>query len=517
MGLFDWLKRLFGGGEDAPRRPRPPFRRPSPAPARDDPAPQDVRLGLDTGALTPLEGDALHAAAAALRGGMPWFWRGDRIPAADDPRTRVIDQGMLGRGLVDAEELAELHAIGAEYDALRPDARVAAQRGRRAVEAERAARRERKARLREEAAERRRLRAEEIARRKREDIVFLGRGVSAGLADRGSDLEKLRAAGLPELSTPAELAAALGVDIPRLRWLAFHAETAMVSHYAHFTVPKKSGGERRLASPLPRLAACQRWILDAVLRPLPTHEAAHGFVPGRSTVSNARPHVGRALVLNLDLVGFFPTLTFPRVRGFFAALGFSPAVATILALLCTACPRRRVRFRDQAFFVATGPRALPQGACTSPALSNLIARRLDARLAGVARKLGWRYTRYADDLSFSCDADGAERVAWMMAKTRHIAEDEGFAINDKKTRVLRRNARQAVTGIVVNERVAVPRKLRKRLRAILHRAGHTGLAAQNREGIPYFRAWLRGMIAYVHMVDPVRGGQLLAKLERCGD
>ena len=115
-------------------------------------------------------------------------------------------------------------------------------------------------------------------------------------------------------------------------------------------------------------------------------------------------------MVNLDLKDFFPTITFPRVKGAFAQLGYSPAVATILALLCTESPRRTVTYAGQTLHVATGPRSLPQGACTSPALSNLVARRLDARLTGLCRKLGWTYTRYADDLTFSADGETATKV-----------------------------------------------------------------------------------------------------------
>src|SRR4029079_11661853 len=132
---------------------------------------------------------------------------------------------------------------------------------------------------------------------------------------------------------------------------------------------------------------------------------AHGFVPGRSTMSNAVPHVRRDVVVNADLKEFFPTISFPRVKGVFQELGYSPAVATILALLCTESPRREVTYAGRVWQVAIGPRALPQGACTSPALSNLPARALDARLTGMAQKLGWTYTRYADDLTFSTSGD----------------------------------------------------------------------------------------------------------------
>ena len=117
--------------------------------------------------------------------------------------------------------------------------------------------------------------------------------------------------------------------------------------------------------------------------------------------------------------------------------------------------------------VAIGPRGLPQGASTSPALSNAVARRLDKRLTGLAAKLGLTYTRYADDLTFSGTAEVNGRVGYLMARVRHIAEDEGFAVNPEKTRVLRRNTAQRVTGLVVNDKPGVGRREVRRLRAIL--------------------------------------------------
>src|SRR5205807_4648728 len=141
----------------------------------------------------------------------------------------------------------------------------------------------------------------------------------------------------------------------------------------------------------------------------------------------------------MDLEGFFPCIGFPRIRSVFQRLGYSPAVATLLALLCTECPRQRVEYDGQPYHVAIGPRGLPQGACTSPGLSNQVARRLDKRLGGLAAKLGLAYTRYADDLTFSGDAALNERVGYLMARVRHLAEEEGFAVNANKSRVLRRN------------------------------------------------------------------------------
>src|SRR6185436_6179942 len=209
---------------------------------------------------------------------------------------------------------------------------------------------------------------------------------------------------------------------------------------------------------------------------------------------------------------FFPTITFPRVRGVFRRLGYSQAVATVLALLCTECPRQRVEYDGMPYFVAVGPRALPQGACTSPALSNQVARRIDKRLKGRTTKLGWTYTRYADDLTFSA-ADGREAAARLQAIVRRVAVEEGFAVNPQKGRVLVKAGRQQVTGIVVNKKLSVPRDQVRRLRAILHQAKKTGLEAQNKEKHPNFRAWMSGMFAYVSMVDAAKGAKLRAELE----
>jgi hypothetical protein len=134
-------------------------------------------------------------------------------------------------------------------------------------------------------------------------------------------------------------------------------------------------------------------------------------------------------------------------------------------------------------------------------------------LRGLAAKLGLAYTRYADDITFSGGPELNACVGYLMARVRHIAGDEGFTVNPKKTRVQRRNTAQRVTGLVVNEQPSVGRKEIRRLRAILHRARTQGLDAQNRDARPHFRAWLQGKIAYVAMVRPEVGGRLRAGLD----
>jgi len=172
-----------------------------------------------------------------------------------------------------------------------------------------------------------------------------------------------------------------------------------------------------------------------------------------------------------------------------------------------------VTFNGKTWYVSAGPRALPQGACTSPAISNLVSRRLDARLSGVARKLGWTYTRYADDLTLSSKGP-TDKIGYLLARVRHIAADEGFEVNEAKTRVLKPAARQTVTGVVTNQQPAAPRRLRRRLRAILHNASKTGLAAQNRRRDPKFPAWLEGSVEFTRMVNPGQGQTLKEQLNR---
>ncbi len=470
---------------------------------------------LDAGQFTPLDDDSVREQAGQLGSlwGNPWFGRRDVIPPTTDARTLLIDHAMVAHGFITPEELSEIHEVGEQMDEVRPDVAVARQLAESAVVRTLEDREQIKQQKKAEAEQRRKQHAEAVEQRRQTDIVFLGRGVSGGLHDRQSDADKLRQSGLPLLATPAEVAEALGTGIPRLRWLAFHNEAATRTHYVRFQVPKKSGGTRELAAPHRSLARCQQWILRNVLDKLPQHDAAHGFVRGRSTVTGATVHAGSEVVMNLDLQDFFPTISFRRVRGAFRQLGYSPAVATIFALLCTESPRETVQYDGTTYHVATGQRRLPQGACTSPGISNLVSRRMDSRLNGISDKLGWQYTRYADDLTFSASGEAVKLAAYLMARIRHISQDEGFRVNEKKTRLQSRNRAQSVTGIVVNQRPGVPRKTVRRLRAILHRAKTEGLASQNRDDHPNFEGWVRGMVAYIAMVNPNQAKPLREALD----
>ncbi len=371
------------------------------------------------------------------------------------------------------------------------------------VRAERMARRE--ARVIEEAQKR-----AEDAEWRHKTLPFLGEGVSRGLVYDAGDPEKLAALGLPLLSCASEVAAAIGINERELAWLTYHRGAASLDHYSRFPIPKRRGGTRIISSPKSRLRVAQHWLLDTILAPLPVHEAAYAFRPGLSVVDNAARHTGRAVVARIDLKDFFPSITLPRVRRQFRSLGYSSGVATLLALLATEAPRAAATLDGQTHFVALSERSLPQGACTSPALTNLLCRRMDARLTGAAESLGFRYTRYADDLVFS-HAETTAPVGILLALASRIIAAVGFTINAEKTAVLRPHQRQVVTGVVVNETPHLSREDRRRFRAILHRCETQGVAVVTQQMGKDARAYASGYLAFLHMVCPEQAQRIRQK------
>jgi len=243
--------------------------------------------------------------------------------------------------------------------------------------------------------------------------------------------------------------------------------------YSEFTIPKRSGGSRRILAPTPETKDIQRCLLRRLLGKLRAHPAANGFEKGRSIVTNAVEHVGKAVVLRMDIRDFFPSTSAARVTVFFRRIGWNGEAAEILTRL------------------TTHDGGLPQGAPTSPRLSNLVNFPLDARLAGLADAMSHRlpmnprtgvsragggvgqplvsYTRYADDITFSFSEDSHNAVSGTIRATKRIAEDFGYRLHTKKKlRIARRGDRQMVTGLVVNDVVNLPRRTRRMLRAVEH-------------------------------------------------
>src|SRR5207237_9248991 len=155
---------------------------------------------------------------------------------------------------------------------------------------------------------------------------------SGGLQKTESNAEELERRGLPVLHSGRDVAAAIGTTLQALRWLTYHRKSATLVHYHRYSIAKKTGGVRYISAPKPALARAQRWVLESILAKLEVEPPAHGFVPGRSIVTNAVCHTNKKVVVNLDLKDFFPSVTFRRVKGFFRKVGYSEHAATVLAL-----------------------------------------------------------------------------------------------------------------------------------------------------------------------------------------
>ena len=375
-----------------------------------------------------------------------------------------------------------------------------------------------KKQLKQEAEERKKLKRETWVAYKANHLVHLGEGVfwnderTEDKWDTPNSEERAAENELPALDSPLQLAEALGVTIPQLRGMASHRDAATSLHYVRFTIPKRDGTERPIWAPKKRLKAAQRWILHHIVERLPVHGAAQGFLVGRSILSNAAVHVNSKVLLKMDIKEFFPTVTVKRVKGVFRRAGYRDSISTLLALLCTEAPREIVEVEGKTYYVSLGPRCLPQGAPTSPALTNALCLRLDRRLEGLVKKLGWRYTRYADDMTFSLPAEhkGKPRLGALLGCVRRIVAAEGFEVKDEKTRIHRTGGRQSVTGLVVNGDgdPRSPRKLRRQLRSAIHKL-KTGKALQEGETV----VRLCGYAAFIYMSNPELGKKMLVDLK----
>jgi retron-type reverse transcriptase len=410
----------------------------------------------------------------------------------------------------EAELLAELRSLNAKQQVYADrDKALKAMRHER-LRVSREKQKETKARREEQAA----ARAAAWQKRKADEILHLGDEASSGLNDLASRGERLAKWGLVDFHNHRALAQSMAVTTGELRFLAYGRKVSKISHYRRFLMPKKRGGHRLISAPMPRLKQAQRWILVQILEKVALHDAAHGFRQERSILTNASPHCGAPLVINLDLRDFFPNVSWKRVYGLFLALGYSRSVATIFAQLCTEPPIEEVEMDGETWQVATGVRHLPQGAPTSPAITNLLCRRMDARMSGIARKHGFAYTRYADDLTFSSatgDREGSQKLLWQV---KRVIEEEGFQIHPDKLRIMGKGRRREVTGLIVGEKPSVPREDVRAFRALLNRLEKHGPAGCSWRGeTRHVLAKVMGYANYLRMVDAERYAGLGAKAD----
>jgi len=312
----------------------------------------------------------------------------------------------------------------------------------------------------------------------------------------------------------------------QLKSLTYYSNPNIAKNrYTSFAINKKSGGERTIHAPVKGLKAFQK-ALNVVLQCVHTpHEAATGFIWDKSIVDNARKHVGKHYVFNTDLKDFFPSIDQARFWGRLKHPPFNLneengtlKLANIIAGLCGA--ELEVERLKDGKWIQQNRFVLPQGAPTSPSVSNIIAKRLDYKLTGLAKRFGCTYTRYADDLTFSSMHNVYKKNSAFRNELKRIVEAENFHIKESKTRLIEDIYRQEVTGLVVNEKVNVNRRYVKTLRMWLYyweKYGYEKAAeifkkdykkdkGHVKKGEPNFKKVLGGKLQYMKMVKGPKDG-----------
>lgn len=348
---------------------------------------------------------------------------------------------------------------------------------------------------------------------KSENIVYIGKGYSGLLYDKEYNEDKLNSLSLPIIKDDKQLAEFLEIEYKQLRFLAYHRDVVISDHYSRFTVPKRKGGVRNIAAPKSIMKKVQRTILEKMLYKIDISENVHGFIKGKSVVTGAKVHNNEPdLLINMDIENFFPTLTFERVRKMFLDFGYSGYISSILAMLCTYCERMPIEIKGKTRYVKTSERILPQGSPASPMITNIICRNLDKRLNGLSKKYNFIYTRYADDMSFSFKEDLEEKnYGVILNLVTRILNEEGFKVNKNKTKFLRKNNRQCITGIVVNNpEIGISKKWIKNLRAAIYNANKL----KQSNNLPHEKIYqISGMVSWVKSVNEKKYQNIIKSYE----
>lgn len=256
------------------------------------------------------------------------------------------------------------------------------------------------------------------------------------------------------------------------------------NHYRDFKIPKRSGGTRQISAPYPALLDCQNWIYQNILKKIEIHPAAQGFTHKKSIITNAAIHLNQNHFLKIDLKDFFPSIKINKVITVFNSLGYSNKVSYYLASICC--------FGDE----------LPQGAPTSPILSNIISKTLDNRLANFSKKLDLKYTRYADDLAFS----GKEIPSKYIQYISQIVESCDYTINNKKTILQQDKGKRIITGIsIADKKLQVPKEYKRKLKQEIHFIIKFGIVSHIRKlkiKNPHYELTILGKIRFWLSVEP---------------
>ena len=297
--------------------------------------------------------------------------------------------------------------------------------------------------------------------------LHLGKGVSNWLNFIDEDTEKLKKLKLPSLKTLEELSTFLDTKQTRLLWLIYHNDIGTKTHYTDFTI-QKGDKRRKISNPCRALRSIQTTIKEKILDNIKLPNYIHGFIKGHNIMDNVKPHLTSNSIVNIDIKNFFPSIRFVQVRSVFHDLGYSGMTASILALATTKQDAKSFQIGEKLYWKFSSNRYLPQGASTSPMISNLVAAKFDNQLFRRAEKLDFKYSRYADDLTFSTSAQKPNHKA-ILYLARKTLELHGFNVNPKKVKILFPYHQQQITGININSgKATIPRSWRRKLRAAVH-------------------------------------------------
>ncbi len=291
--------------------------------------------------------------------------------------------------------------------------------------------------------------------------------------------EKLFANNVPVIYNTTHLAALVGYEKHYIKRAIAHTQF----FYAKYKIRKNNGGIRTISEPLPGLKEIQLWILENILYKIPISKYAKAYVPKMNFKQNLYFHKKQPKVLCLDLENFFPSITFNYVEQIFRSIGYSNVVSNLLAKLC--CLNGN----------------LPQGAPTSPYLSNIFMNPIDDIISNYCKENKIRFTRYADDLTFSGEFDQTAIIELV----QNTISNFNLKLRPEKTKLMTQSMRQVVTGIVVNEKLQVQFRKRNKLRQEIYYIKKFGLQSHvQRKQITKgnYLLHLLGQVNYILLINP---------------
>ena len=300
---------------------------------------------------------------------------------------------------------------------------------------------------------------------------------------------------VPFIMNTYHLSNILGIKWKNLKNIINNSEKL----YYNFNISKKSGGKRTISMPNKELLIVQKKIQEEILDNVTIHDNAYGFVKNKSIVDNAKKHLNKEMILNIDLKDFFPSIHKGRVFYIFKNIcNYDNDTSYCLTKLTT--------YKN----------SIPQGAPTSPVISNIVAFMLDVRISKITDKFNINYTRYADDITFSGNKESINKS--LLKIVSNIIEECGFHINEKKTRFASYAGRQEVTGLIVNNKeISIPNNYIKKIRQELYYVKKYGLKG-HREKVgfknKYYKDHLLGKILFVNQIDSRKGEKLLKEYIR---